>query len=133
LVPKTKRNPKDEILINKRLRSHFRKHYEIVRKEVSRLKKIGMSMVGIGFFLGILVVLVLENVSHNIDHSVIFQNPLAWLLMIFPSVILVLMEPASWFLIWEGFNKIVFDWEEKKPDLEFYEKMTKCEIVFEEY
>lgn len=133
LVPKALRNTKDETLISKRLRNHFRKHYELIRKEVKKIKKIGFFMVGAGFFMGVLVVLFLENVAHELDHNVFFQNPLLWLLMIFPSVIIVLMEPASWFLIWEGMNKIVFDWEEKKPDLEFYEKMTKCEIIFEEY
>ncbi|HNV00885.1 MAG TPA: hypothetical protein PKK60_00455 [archaeon] len=133
LVPKVKRNQKDETLIIKRLRNHFRKHYEMLRKEVKKIKKIGALMIGVGFFVGILVVLVIEGVTHNMDHSMFFQNPLIWLVTIFPSVILVLMEPASWFLIWEGMNKIVFDWQEKKPDLDFYEKMTKCEIVFEEY
>jgi hypothetical protein len=133
LVPKVKRNQKDETLIIKRLRNHFRKHYEMLRKEVKKIKKIGALMIGVGFFVGILVVLVIEGVTHNMDHSMFFQNPLIWLATIFPSVILVLMEPASWFLIWEGMNKIAFHWQEKKPDLDFYEKMTKCEIVFEEY
>lgn len=133
LIPKNKRDQKDETLIIKRLRNHFRKHYDLLKKDVNKIKQIGALMVGIGFFVGVLVVLVIEGVTHSIDHSMFFQNPLVWLAMIFPSVILVLMEPASWFLIWEGMNKIVFDWQEKKPDLEFYEKMTKCEIVFEEY
>jgi hypothetical protein len=133
LIPKKVRNQKDEALIIKRLKNHFKRHFERLQSDVKRLKKVGALMVGIGFLIGVLVVLVLENVTHNVDHSMFFQNPLLWLVMIFPSVILVLMEPASWFLIWEGMNKLVFDWRVKQPDLEFYEKMTKCDIVFEEY
>jgi hypothetical protein len=134
LIPKTLRNLENEELIKKRLKNHFRRHYEMLRKEVNAVKNFGTIMVIGGFFLGVIAVLFLDAILlETIDHNLFFTNIFYWFWLVLPKVLLVLIEPASWFLIWEGMGKIVFEWKELKPDLEFYEKMTKCEILFEEY
>lgn len=134
LIPQKIRKVTDEEIIKKRLRNHFRRHHDMLRKEVNKVKKIGELMVVGGFFLGILAALVLDSIIlDSIDNSYFFTNILYWLWMVMPKVILVLVEPASWFLIWEGANQLMSGWEAIKPDLKFYEKMTKCEIIFEEY
>lgn len=133
LIPKHERKYKDEDLIIKRLKSHFKRHFEIVRKEVDKEKKLGLTMVGLGFALGVLAAVVLHQGVETIDNAIFFTDTLKWLAIILPTVVLVMLEPASWFLIWEGFNKIVFDWQDKKIDYDFYNKMTKSEILFEEY
>jgi len=133
LLPKKERNFKQEDFIIKRLRAHFKRHFEMISKEVQKEKRLGLSMVILGFTLGVLAAVVLHQGVEEIDNAMFFANTLGWLAIILPTVVLVMLEPASWFLIWEGFNKIVFDWQDKKADYDFYEKMTKCEIIFEEF
>jgi|GEM_PF-634764 len=134
LIPQKIRKTSDEELIKKRLRNHFRRHYDMLRKEVNKVKKRGGLMITSGFVLGIIAALVIDSIIlDSIDNTYFFTNIFYWGILVFPKVILVLVEPASWFLIWEGANKIVSGWEAIKPDLTFYEKMTKCEIIFEEY
>ena len=52
---------------------------------------------------------------------------------IFFQLLMVLIEPAAWFTIWEGANKIIDSWKVLAPDLDFYKKMIKCEINFTPY
>ena len=49
------------------------------------------------------------------------------------SFLVVFLEPAGWFLFWEGSDLVIFDSKKKKPDLEFYEKMTRANIGFLSY
>jgi hypothetical protein len=43
------------------------------------------------------------------------------------------IEPAGWFFVWEGFERIFDYTKEKKPEIEFYKKMSKVEIGFITY
>lgn len=133
LIPKMFQNSKDEELIRKRLKRHFRRHFDLMSKEVSSVKKMGFIMVIAGFTLGILSAIIFTEILKEIDNMLFFTNIIAWALQIVPTALLILLEPASWFLIWEGLNKVIFDWKELKPDFDFYEKMTRCEIVFDDY
>ena len=47
--------------------------------------------------------------------------------------LLVLFEPAGWFLLWAGLDHLVYSSKESKKDLNFYSKMTKSEINFSTY
>ena len=49
------------------------------------------------------------------------------------SFLVVLLEPAGWFLFWEGLDLTIFSSKKIKPDLNFYEKMSKCYITFLSY
>jgi len=49
------------------------------------------------------------------------------------NFLVILLEPGGWFLFWEGLGLIVFKTKERFPDLEFYEKMSKVEILFLSY
>jgi hypothetical protein len=44
-----------------------------------------------------------------------------------------LLEPAGWFTIWNGLDQIYSTPSVKKADVEFYEKMSKSEIMFLSY
>ncbi len=133
LIPKHERKYKNEEIIIKRLKMHFKRHFEIVRKEVNKEKRLGVSMVVLGFILGVLAAVVLHQGVGEINNALFFTDISKWIITLLPTVLLVMLEPASWFMIWEGFNKIAFDWQDKKSDYDFYEKMTKCEILFEEF
>ncbi|HPM85615.1 MAG: hypothetical protein PHY04_01560 [Candidatus ainarchaeum sp.] len=118
LIPLEQRKEETENKIKKRLREHFKRHHEEIRKEVDKIKLTGILMVLFGLLLSIL--------------SVIFVVPFEEQ-NIFLQVLMVLIEPAAWFTIWEGANKIIETWKILAPDLEFYKKMTKCEINFTPY
>jgi len=49
------------------------------------------------------------------------------------TFMIVLLEPAGWFLFWEGLNQMVFEAKKINPDLKFYTKMMKCRIEFLSY
>ncbi|MFA5931068.1 MAG: hypothetical protein WC821_02025 [archaeon] len=118
LIPLEQQKAEKEAAIKKRLREHFRKHYEQVEKEVKEVRNIGMVMVVIGLILSVIAaVFVYPNESNNIWNN----------------IILVLIEPAAWFAIWEGANRVLYTWKSLQPDLEFYKKMMKSEISFTAY
>ena len=118
LIPLEQRKEETEIKIKKRLRDYFKKHYEEIRKDVDSFRGIGGAMIVFGLTLSVLSVLF---VIPNEEGSI-------WL-----KVLMVLIEPAAWFTIWEGANKVFDTWKVMAPDLEFYKKMSKCEISFTPY
>jgi hypothetical protein len=115
LVPKKKRKIAEELKIRKRLQMHFSRHYHMSNKELHDIKRDG-----IGWFLigGILIMI-----------AVLIQEYEGFLF----KFLLVLFEPAGWFTIWTGLEKIFFDVKEKHPEHEFYTKMSKAKIYFLSY
>ena len=49
------------------------------------------------------------------------------------NFILVVLEPAGWFTIWTGFERLFFVPAQLRSDLEFYQKMATCAISFIPY
>jgi hypothetical protein len=49
------------------------------------------------------------------------------------KVLFVMCEPAGWFTVWTGLEKLFLDTKEKMPEFEFYQKMTKMQITFYSY
>jgi hypothetical protein len=47
--------------------------------------------------------------------------------------IIVLLQPAGWFLFWEGLNLAIFEWKHIEPDLRFYEKLSNSRFSFYNY
>ncbi|MCX6804345.1 MAG: hypothetical protein NTY48_07325 [Candidatus Diapherotrites archaeon] len=123
LIPSEQRNSDKEQKIHKRLREHFKKHYDQVQKEIYEVKKHGVRMSAIGFLIAIVGAMLVIPAE---------GNPLG-ILNAVQRIMLVLIEPAAWFLIWTGFDKIFTTWKEREPDLEFYRKMIKSELNFTGY
>jgi len=118
LVPLEKRREDTEAKIRKRLRDYFKKHYELTKKEIDTIRSKGAIMICLGLILSVIAaVFVYPNESSNILNN----------------IILVLIEPAAWFTIWEGANRFFYTWKVMEPDLEFFRKMIKCEISFTAY
>ena len=118
LIPSEQRKGDKETIIKKRLREYFKRHYDSVLKEISTIRFKGTVMILVGIFLSIIAaVFVYPNESNNIMNN----------------VILVLIEPAAWFTIWEGANKVFDGWKYESSDLEFYKKMIRCEVSFTGY
>jgi Fe2+ transport system protein B len=118
LVPKSLRNTSNESLIRKRLREHFKKHHSLLYDEIMQQKKRGYLLLSVG----ILIMFTSTFILFKFPEKNLFIN-----------FLLTLFEPAGWFLFWEGMSEVIFRSSTKKPDLEFYDKMIKCDILFFEY
>lgn len=119
-VPKRKRKESREVIIRERLTAHFRRHYHLLQMERGRIYQIGTVMV----ILGMLCMVAAT--------TIIFNDPAKSL---FLSFLVVFLEPAAWFLLWEGMDQILFVARKKSPDLGFYRKMSHAEshIYFRSY
>lgn len=108
-VPEAKRNESEEETIRTRLGAHFSKHCAMLAKERLGILKLGIAMVVLGIIFMIAAT------------YIIFEDPAQNLLL---SFLVVFLEPAAWFLLWEGMDQIIFNSKNLKPELEFYKKMT---------
>jgi len=117
LIPKIKRNLKEEFKIKKRLRNHFHHHLQLEEREIKKIKREGATWFGLGTIF-ILSVSGLRSMGH-----------LNFLL----TVLETMLEPAGWFSFWEGLGKVFIVSKEKSPEYEFYKKMARAEINFVEY
>ena len=119
LIKKSERKLEHEILIKRRLREHFKKHAVLAQEEVSKVKKEGYILIGIGVLMMFITVLIYSNIISFGEFT--------------KSIIIIITEPAGWFLFWIGGEKLVYEKKEKMPDLDFYKKMSIVEIVFHSY
>lgn len=114
LLPANKRNEKDEGLILERLNSHFRNVYKRLKSEVRNANFKGFTLT----FIGIIIMILASYISF-IKHDKFYAH-----------LLLVLFEPAGWFLLWIGLDHLVYFLKDTKRELSFYLKMTKSEINF---
>ncbi|MEK6935243.1 MAG: hypothetical protein AABW67_00490 [Nanoarchaeota archaeon] len=115
LMPKHKRNIIEETKIKKRLKTHFQKHFKEIEKEINKIKREGLMW----FFLGA-IILVMEGFILQRTEFIF-------------KFLIIIGQPASWFLFWEGLGKIFIESKKKKPDYEFYKKMSQADIYFLNY
>ncbi len=114
LLPTEKRNTELEAIIRRRLHEHFRKHYNMLEEEVRKVRNNGILTALGGFFL----MLIASYVSWKRADSLFF------------NMLLILIEPAGWFITWFGLDQVFYTSKQKKPDVDFYGKMAKCDIEF---
>ena len=117
LIPKQKRNYRDEIKIKKRLKDHFHRHFLETNKKINKIKMSGL----IWFILGAIVMTLGTFLYSQRDNGFLF------------TFLFIMSEPAGWFFFWEGLAKIFITSKKELPDYEFYKKMSKSEIVFLDY
>ena len=118
LINEKFRNPHTEAIIKKRLKEHFKNHLNSHKNDVKKIIKQGISFVIAGILLMFIATYIL------------FKSEEASLIM---SFLVVFLEPGGWFLFWEGLDLVIFEAKKKKPDLDFYKKMSKCEVSFLSY
>ena len=114
LLPAIKRNEQDEKLIIERLQSYFRSVHQQLKSEVRKANTKGLTLI----LIGIILMIAASYIS--------FINPEKYHV----HLLLVLFEPAGWFLLWIGLDHLVYSLKDTKRDLDFYLKMTKSEINF---
>ena len=117
LLPKNKRNYVDEKIIIKSLHSYFKSVHQELTFEVREINKRG-------FYLTVTGIILMMAASY-----ISYLNTQKFHI----HLLLVLFEPAGWFLLWAGLDHLVYSSKETKKDLSFYSKMTKSEIEFNTY
>lgn len=115
-VPESARSESEENIIKERLGEHFKKHYKLLLKDKRRVLGLGIGMVVIGIFAMIAATyIVFEDPTHNV----------------LLSFLVVFLEPAAWFLLWEGMDQVIFNSRNIQPELDFYRKMSdSCDRIF---
>ena len=104
-----------ENVIKKRLKDHFYKHAAMISRRHGKFIRSGAMFIACGVVIMFFTALVLFSYTRN---SLIAQ------------FLLVLFEPAGWFLFWEGLDQVVFESKKILPELEFYRKMAESNIGF---
>lgn len=114
-VPARIRRKKVEEIIEKRLHSFFRSHYNSIRKEIFHLRRKGSLMA----FLGASLLVVSAYISLVKKDDFVFH------------LLKPVLEPGGWFLTWTGLDEIFYLPGTMKSDLTFFKRMLDCEIIFE--
>ncbi len=117
LFPENVRNKKDEIKINLRLQDFFNFQANFLKKQIRKKIKQGIYLT----FTGIFFLIIAGYIS--------FSNPNIFYI----HLILIVSEPAGWFLLWTGLEKLFNSTIRIKAELQFYSKITQTTINFSSY
>ncbi len=108
-APHSERNEAHEAVIKERLAAHFKRHFDILKKDKLQILRRGWSMV----LLGVVSMIAATLVAHKgVEDTILY------------SFLLIFLEPAAWFLLWEGMDLVIFQSKTVTPELEFYRKMS---------
>jgi len=114
LVPANNRNIENEKLIIKRLHALLKKNYHDFSEIVKIQKRNGFLFVLFGIVLMVsasyISLLKSENFAMN--------------------TLLVILEPAGWFILWTGLDDLKKSNRSQKVELDLFIKMAKCKIIF---
>ncbi|OHA33169.1 MAG: hypothetical protein A2928_03070 [Candidatus Taylorbacteria bacterium RIFCSPLOWO2_01_FULL_45_15b] len=108
-IPAKEVSESHQATIRDRLSGHFKRHFDLLLKEKRKVRRLGVSMVILGI------------VSMVAATVIVFEDPRESLLL---SFLVIFLEPAAWFLLWEGMDQIIFNSKSINPELDFYRKMS---------
>jgi hypothetical protein len=121
MVPRKNRDSGVEFNIKRRLREHFRRHHEILSREVRRMREMGAVFLVAGLAM-MMAAVYLKAMNQGIFPPNMFDE-----------FLFVLLEPAGWFVTFLGLERIFYTPNQKKDDIDFYRKMEKCQMEFKGY
>lgn len=108
-IPSLERNEAHETVIKERIVGYFAKHYSLLSREKLNVLRTGVAMVVFGVIAMIAATFI------------VFEDPTENLML---SFLVVFLEPAAWFLLWEGMDLVIFNARKINPDLNFYKRMS---------
>jgi len=117
LAPEARKHSEEEV-IKERLHHVFNEQYHQYMKERKGIIARGIIFVGLG---------------------VVFMSVASFLLTFFANkqflfnFLVILLEPAGWFLFWEGLSRAMYKSEQINPEIKFYHKMAHSKIEFISY
>lgn len=115
LVPKDKRSFNDEKIIKERLEEHFNHRYELIMSEKRKIVRKGVFIALLGLILLFFVLYLWESIP---THTILTDYPIS------------VIELTMWFLFWEGMSMAIFESKNLSHNLNFYKKMSNCDIKF---
>lgn len=122
LLPAALRDMREEARIRHRLEKYFEKHREMKQEELNAVRARGWTWIGIGA-----ACMALGAFLYTRESSGFFGLSGATFLY---HLILVAIEPASWFLVWEGLNTVLRGVRDHERELAFYRKMVRARVEF---
>jgi hypothetical protein len=117
LIPRKLQDAEKEKVILPRLHESFGHNRQRLRQEIKKIRLNGTRLI-----LGSMVLLLAATWISMIPNK-------TWLV----NFSLILLEPAGWFTIWNGLDLLFFAPGKKQADLDFYQRMADCQIVFMPY
>ena len=111
-VPKSKREPAEEIKIKKRMKEHFNHHLNLERKEIGKQNLVGFNWLIAGCFLTVITAIFMD--TENLGVKILVNTT----------------HPGGWFFLWEGLAKLIIDYHAKRQNYNFYRKMNDALISF---
>ena len=114
LLPDHLRKAELESEIIESLKFFFRKQFDYFNRQIRRLVGRGWLMTAIG--AGLLLIAAFILLKHYSRASL--------------NVLQVILEPPSWFLIWNGLDNVFYESRALKEERAFYRKMLLGEIEF---
>lgn len=120
LMPAKDTNEYHETVIKERLAEHFKKQYRLLLGKKGHTTRVGVGMVAAGIVCMAFATLIVSGDSAR-----------GFLL----SFLLILLEPAAWFLLWEGMDQVIFAARSNASEVDFYRKMAGAhnKISFKAY
>jgi hypothetical protein len=113
-IPAKARDEKTESVIIKRLTSDFRREYIRFADELKTSRRKGIAMAALGI-IALMSVVVITSINGN----KLWQNFLK-----------VLFEPAGWFMIWTGLDRMLIAGKPIKRKRDFYARLEKVKVEF---
>lgn len=114
LIPATRRRPRDEQVIKKRLHIYFQRKYRETQKSLKHAST--KNVLKILFALCIMVVTGFLAVNAG---QVLWKN-----------ILKVMLEPASWFLFWTSIDDLISVRKSVRHELGYFHRLSECKIVF---
>ena len=114
LIPDKSRSDVNENLIIKRLHTHLKKNYHDFRELLMIQKRNGFLSV----FAGVVLMIGASYISLLKSENFLMHT------------ILVILEPAGWFILWTGLDDLRKSLRIQRSELDLFIKMAKSKIVF---
>lgn len=118
LIHTDQRDKQQEVIIKKRLKAHFTKYFNAIKKETKSTIKKGLFLTIAGVILMFIATLIAVKYS---DGGILV------------NFLIVVTEPGGWFLFWEGLSMTIFESKRSRSDLDFYKKISGGEVFFSSY
>ncbi|HSF89180.1 MAG TPA: hypothetical protein VLA46_07165 [Saprospiraceae bacterium] len=117
LLPETVRNKQDEDVIAERIHTYCNLIKDQLLEEKRKIMRAGFILT----VTGIVFMLIASYVSFLKSDT------------FYTHALLILFEPAGWFMLWMGLDKMVYYSGSKRKELDFYTHMASTEILFGTY
>lgn len=118
LIPENIRKKEDETTINKRIHYFFLNSWDLFREEKRSTRRRG----GLLAASGIILMIAGSLVSYYSGGRNYYSH-----------LLLILFEPAGWFLFWTGLDDLVTFSRKRRNDSRFFSTMKNAKIEFESY